>query len=234
MGGPADPRDRRSPASRSAPRRSPTRRSIPVRGSRSCRSRRTSTTRTRSASGTSERTLQAGYVPREVAPELAGDEQAVSLWRAGGGPARAARRRPGAWVGRPPEVASGSVPYEFKLPDLGEGLTEGEVARWLVAEGDEIAEDAPAGRDPDRQDDGRDPVAGRRPRLAHPRRRGRGRPGRHGARRDRRRRRRRPRADAPATAVSRGRPGTSSRRARAARCRRRRSSAASHRSSASS
>jgi pyruvate dehydrogenase E2 component (dihydrolipoamide acetyltransferase) len=35
------------------------------------------------------------------------------------------------------------VAYEFKLPDLGEGLTEGEIARWLVAEGDEIAEDAP-------------------------------------------------------------------------------------------
>jgi pyruvate dehydrogenase E2 component (dihydrolipoamide acetyltransferase) len=35
------------------------------------------------------------------------------------------------------------VSYEFKLPDLGEGLTEGEIARWLVAEGDEIAEDAP-------------------------------------------------------------------------------------------
>ena len=33
--------------------------------------------------------------------------------------------------------------YEFKLPDLGEGLTEGEIARWLVAEGDEIAEDDP-------------------------------------------------------------------------------------------
>src|SRR6186997_2191406 len=33
--------------------------------------------------------------------------------------------------------------YEFKLPDLGEGLTEGEVARWLVAEGQEIAEDEP-------------------------------------------------------------------------------------------
>jgi pyruvate dehydrogenase E2 component (dihydrolipoamide acetyltransferase) len=33
--------------------------------------------------------------------------------------------------------------YEFKLPDLGEGLTEGEIARWLVAEGDEVAEDAP-------------------------------------------------------------------------------------------
>ncbi|HEY2778815.1 MAG TPA: dihydrolipoamide acetyltransferase family protein [Gaiellaceae bacterium] len=35
------------------------------------------------------------------------------------------------------------MPYEFKLPDLGEGLTEGEIARWLVAEGDEIVEDAP-------------------------------------------------------------------------------------------
>ena len=31
----------------------------------------------------------------------------------------------------------------FTLPDLGEGLTEGEVARWLVAEGQEIAEDDP-------------------------------------------------------------------------------------------
>ena len=33
--------------------------------------------------------------------------------------------------------------YEFRLPDLGEGLTEGEIAKWLVAEGEEIAEDAP-------------------------------------------------------------------------------------------
>ena len=33
--------------------------------------------------------------------------------------------------------------YEFRLPDLGEGLTEGEVARWLVSEGQEIAEDDP-------------------------------------------------------------------------------------------
>jgi pyruvate/2-oxoglutarate dehydrogenase complex dihydrolipoamide acyltransferase (E2) component len=35
------------------------------------------------------------------------------------------------------------VAFEFKLPDLGEGLTEGEIARWLVAEGQEIAEDDP-------------------------------------------------------------------------------------------
>ncbi|MDQ3858184.1 MAG: 2-oxo acid dehydrogenase subunit E2 [Actinomycetota bacterium] len=33
--------------------------------------------------------------------------------------------------------------YEFKLPDLGEGLTEGEIARWLVSEGDEVGEDQP-------------------------------------------------------------------------------------------
>jgi pyruvate dehydrogenase E2 component (dihydrolipoamide acetyltransferase) len=36
-----------------------------------------------------------------------------------------------------------TVAYEFKLPDLGEGLTEGEVARWLVSEGQEVAEDDP-------------------------------------------------------------------------------------------
>jgi len=35
------------------------------------------------------------------------------------------------------------VSYEFKLPDLGEGLTEGEIARWLVSEGQAIAEDDP-------------------------------------------------------------------------------------------
>ena len=33
--------------------------------------------------------------------------------------------------------------YEFKLPDLGEGLTEGEIARWLVEEGQEVREDEP-------------------------------------------------------------------------------------------
>ena len=33
--------------------------------------------------------------------------------------------------------------YELKLPDLGEGLTECEIARWLVSEGQEVAEDDP-------------------------------------------------------------------------------------------
>ena len=37
----------------------------------------------------------------------------------------------------------GHVAYEFKLPDLGEGLTEGEIARWLVQEGQDVAEDDP-------------------------------------------------------------------------------------------
>ena len=35
------------------------------------------------------------------------------------------------------------MPNAFRLPDLGEGLTEGEVARWLVSEGQEIREDDP-------------------------------------------------------------------------------------------
>jgi hypothetical protein len=47
-----------------------------------------------------QRTVQAGYVPREVAPELAGDEQAVSLWRVEGG-LRVLIAPSDAWIGRP-------------------------------------------------------------------------------------------------------------------------------------
>jgi pyruvate dehydrogenase E2 component (dihydrolipoamide acetyltransferase) len=35
------------------------------------------------------------------------------------------------------------VAIEFKLPDIGEGLTEGEVTKWLVKEGDRVAADQP-------------------------------------------------------------------------------------------
>ena len=47
-----------------------------------------------------ERTLQVGYVPREIAPQLTGDEQAVSLWRVEGG-LRVLIVPADAWVGRP-------------------------------------------------------------------------------------------------------------------------------------
>jgi hypothetical protein len=47
-----------------------------------------------------ERSLQLGYVPRETAPELGGDEQAVSLWRVDGG-LRVLIVPADAWVGQP-------------------------------------------------------------------------------------------------------------------------------------
>jgi len=48
-----------------------------------------------------ERTLQAGYVPRDAAPALAGDEVAVSLWRFGEAGLRVLLVPAGSWVGRP-------------------------------------------------------------------------------------------------------------------------------------
>jgi pyruvate dehydrogenase E2 component (dihydrolipoamide acetyltransferase) len=33
--------------------------------------------------------------------------------------------------------------FEFRLPDIGEGVVEGEVVRWLVKEGDTVSEDQP-------------------------------------------------------------------------------------------
>ena len=33
--------------------------------------------------------------------------------------------------------------YEFKLPDLGEGVAEGEILKWMVKEGDTVREDQP-------------------------------------------------------------------------------------------
>jgi len=47
-----------------------------------------------------ERTIQVGYVPRDDAPRLAGDEQAVSLWRTDGG-LRVLITPADAWIGRP-------------------------------------------------------------------------------------------------------------------------------------
>jgi hypothetical protein len=47
-----------------------------------------------------DRSILAGYVPRETAPTLRGDEQAVSLWRVEGG-LRVLIAPADAWVGRP-------------------------------------------------------------------------------------------------------------------------------------
>lgn len=33
--------------------------------------------------------------------------------------------------------------FEFKLPDIGEGVSEGEIVKWLVAPGDRVTEDQP-------------------------------------------------------------------------------------------
>jgi HIRAN domain-containing protein len=47
-----------------------------------------------------DRTLQVGYVPAAVAPELSGEEQAISLWRVEGG-LRVLIVPADAWIGTP-------------------------------------------------------------------------------------------------------------------------------------
>src|SRR5690625_1729240 len=42
-----------------------------------------------------------------------------------------------------PANTGGSQSYTFNLPDLGEGIAEGEIVQWFVKEGDTIEEDAP-------------------------------------------------------------------------------------------
>ena len=37
------------------------------------------------------------------------------------------------------------MPYEFKFPDVGEGIHEGEIVKWFVKEGDKVKSDQPLG-----------------------------------------------------------------------------------------
>jgi pyruvate dehydrogenase E2 component (dihydrolipoamide acetyltransferase) len=37
------------------------------------------------------------------------------------------------------------MPYEFRFPDVGEGIHEGEIVKWLVKEGDKVDADQPLG-----------------------------------------------------------------------------------------
>src|SRR5947209_10152227 len=40
-------------------------------------------------------------------------------------------------------AARESTHVEFRLPDIGEGVAEGEIVKWLVASGDAVDEDQP-------------------------------------------------------------------------------------------
>ena len=41
----------------------------------------------------------------------------------------------------PAPASSGTAFYQFKMPDVGEGMAEGEIVKWLVAEGDTVNEE---------------------------------------------------------------------------------------------
>lgn len=55
--------------------------------------------------------------------------------------APAAESAPAAAPAAPATPAAGGANYEFKLPELGEGIAEGEIVKWHVAVGDTIKED---------------------------------------------------------------------------------------------
>jgi pyruvate dehydrogenase E2 component (dihydrolipoamide acetyltransferase) len=72
----------------------------------------------------------------------------VHLERSNGAPAAKSASSPskgseGSASGKGEATPSAGRTVDFKLPDIGEGVAEGEVTKWLVKEGDAIAEDQP-------------------------------------------------------------------------------------------
>jgi pyruvate dehydrogenase E2 component (dihydrolipoamide acetyltransferase) len=56
-------------------------------------------------------------------------------------PATSPAATPAATTPATPKASSGTSFYQFKMPDVGEGMAEGEIVKWLVAEGDTVNEE---------------------------------------------------------------------------------------------
>ncbi|MCI1986805.1 MAG: dihydrolipoyllysine-residue acetyltransferase [Lactobacillus sp.] len=72
--------------------------------------------------------------------EVATVGQALVQIDDGSGAATPAATAPAAATPAAPAAPAGGV-YQFKMPELGEGLAEGEIVKWHVAAGDEVKED---------------------------------------------------------------------------------------------
>ena len=75
--------------------------------------------------------------------DAAGGAAAPAAPAAEAAPAPAAPAAPEAPAAPAAALAATGGELEFKLPDIGEGVHEGEIVRWIVPEGGEVAEDDP-------------------------------------------------------------------------------------------
>jgi len=73
------------------------------------------------------------------APAKASGAKREPAAKASGGAPAPSPRAPAKPAGTP----SGGRTIDFKLPDIGEGIAEGEIVKWLVAEGDAVEEHQP-------------------------------------------------------------------------------------------